>query len=219
MKHLSKFFKIIPVVLILIPIMAFSQSKNKDASRILKEVTEKTKSYRSLKLEFTYQMENPDANINEITQGKALVSGDKYKLDIAGQTIISNGKTVWTIIPDAEEVQVNDVSEDSEGFSITRMLNSYNKDFKSKILPKITAMDGKNVYALDLTPIKKKAFEKVQLFIDKDKMQPYAIIIYDQNGSVYTYKITSFVTDIPAEDKDFVFNEADYPDFDVIDMR
>jgi outer membrane lipoprotein-sorting protein len=219
MKILRKALKILPVVLMLLPAVVFSQSKNKDASRILKEVTDKTKSYNSIKLEFTYQMENPDANINEVTQGVALVSGDKYQLDIAGQKIISNGKTIWTIIPDAEEVQVNDVSEDSEGFSITRMLNSYNQDFKSKLLPKITTMDGKNIYALDLTPIKKKAFEKVQLFIDKDKMQPYAIVIYDQNGSVYTYKITSFIENVPVEDKDFVFNEADYPDYDVIDMR
>ncbi len=219
MKNLKGLKKITLLVLLFLPAMVFNQTKNKDASKILKEVTEKTKSYASIRLEFTYQMENPDAGINELTEGKALVSGDKYRLDIAGQTIISNGNTVWTVIPDAEEIQVNDVSEDSEGFSITKMLNSYNKDFKSRIMPKVTTMDDKNVYALDLTPVRKKAFENVELYVTKDSMQPYAIVIYDQNGSVYTYKITSFVPDVPVKEEDFTFNESEYPDYDVIDMR
>lgn len=207
------------VLFLMIPFVGFAQSNNKQASEILQEVTTKTKAYSSIKLEFTYQMENPDANINELTEGKALVSGDKYHLDIAGQTVISDGKTIWTVITDAEEVQVNDAEEGDGGFSLTKMLSTYNDEYKSKLLPKITSMDGKNVYALDLTPNEKKTFDKVQLFVDKDKMDVYSISLYDQSGSVYTYKITTFTPNAPVSDKDFTFNEADYPDFDVIDMR
>ena len=207
------------IVVVLFPTITFAQSKHKKASEILQEVTDKTKAYNSISLEFTYQMENPDANINEVTEGKALVSGDKYHLDIAGQTVISDGTTIWTVITDAEEVQVNDADESEGGFSLTKMLSSYNEEYKSKLLPKITAMDGKNIYALELTPNEKKNFDKVNLFVDKDKMEVYSIALYDQNGSVYTYKITSFTPDAPVTEKDFTFTEAEFPDFDVIDMR
>ncbi len=219
MKKVNKNIKKVLMLLLLIPLVSFSQSKDKKASEILQEITDKMKSYSSIKLEFTYQMENPEANINEITHGNALVSGDKYRLDIAGQTVISNGVTIWTMIPDAEEVQVNDAEEGDDGFSITKMLTSYNEDYKSKLMPKITSMDGENVYALDLTPFEKKTFGKVHLFVEKTKMEVYAIAIFDQSGSVYTYKIKSFVPDIPVSDSDFTFDEAEYPDFDVIDMR
>ncbi len=203
----------------MLPLVAFSQSKGKQASEILQEVTDKTKAYNSIKLEFTYQMENPEANIDEITEGKALVSGDKYRLDIAGQIVMCNGTTIWTVIPDAEEVQVNDVSEGDEGFTPTKMLTTYNDDFKSKLMPKTKTLDGRNVYTLDLSPKKKKAFDKVHLFIDKDKMELYCIAIFDQNGSVYTYKMTTFIPNSPVTEKDFTFDEADFPGFDVIDMR
>jgi outer membrane lipoprotein-sorting protein len=219
MNKVNKNVKKVLMLLLLLPLVAFTQSKHKQASEILQEITDKTKSYNSIKLEFTYQMENTEASIDEITQGNALVSGDKYRLDIAGQTVISDGQTIWTVISDAEEVQVNDAEEGEGGFSLTKMLSTYNDDYKSKLMSKITTLDGKNVYALDLTPNEKKNFDKVQLFVDKDKMDVYSIAIFDQNGSVYTYKITSFIANAPVSDKDFTFNEADFPDFDVIDMR
>jgi len=196
-----------------------AQSKEKSSNEILQEVTDKTKAYESIRLKFDYKMENPDANINETTRGEALVSGDKYKLKIAGQTVISDGKTVWTIIPDASEVQINNVAEGSDAFTPTKMLSSYNNEFKSKLIPKISELNGKNVYALELTPNKKKSFDKVNLFIDKNKMQLYSIVIFDQNGSTYSYTMTTFEPNVKIIPADFDFKASDYPGYEVIDMR
>ncbi len=199
--------------------LVFAQSKEKSSSEILQEVTSKTKAYQSIRLKFTYKMENPEANINETTQGEAMVSGDKYQLKVAGQTVISDGKTVWTIIPDAAEVQVNDVAAGSDAFTPTKMLSSYSDEFKSKLIPKVNELNGRNVYALELTPNKKKSFDKVNLFIDKNKMQLYSIVIFDQDGGTYTYTITTFETDVKVNPGDFGFKATDYPDYEVIDMR
>lgn len=209
----------VSILLVFLPAVLISQSRDMQAADILKEVTAKTKAYKSLNLNFTYQMENPDANINEITEGKALVSGDKYKLDVAGQKVICDGKTIWTVIPDAEEVQVNNVSEGDNAFSPTKMLTTYSEKYKSKLIPKVTELNGVNVYALELTPNEKKNFDKVNLFVNKEKMQLYAISIYDQSGSVYTYTITKFTTDVPVKDTDFVFSTTEFPGYEVIDMR
>jgi outer membrane lipoprotein-sorting protein len=199
--------------------LLFAQTKEKSSSEILQEVTDKTKAYESIRLKFDYKMENPDANINETTHGEALVSGDKYQLKIAGQTVISDGKTVWTIIPDAAEVQVNNVSEGSDAFTPTKMLSSYNNEFKSKLIPKVNELNGKDVYTLELTPNKKKSFDKVSLFIDKNKMQLFSIVIYDQNGSTYSYTMTTFEPNVKITSTDFVFKATDYPGYEVIDMR
>jgi outer membrane lipoprotein-sorting protein len=199
--------------------LVFAQSKEKSSSEILQEVTSKTKAYQSIRLKFTYKMEYPEANINETTQGEALVSGDKYQLKVAGQTVISDGKTVWTIIPDAAEVQINDVAAGSDAFTPTKMLSSYSEEFKSKLIPKVNELNGRNVYALELTPNKKKSFDKVNLFIDKNKMQLYSIVIFDQNGGTYTYTMTTFETDVKVNPGDFGFKATDYPDYEVIDMR
>lgn len=200
-------------------INAVAQSKNKQASEILEEVSQKTKSYSVIDMAFNYQMENPDANINELTKGHVLVSGDKYRLEIAGQIVVCDGETIWTILEGSEEVQINTVSEDDESFSPTKLLSDYTEDYKSKLDPKVDELNGVNVYLLELTPNEKKNFKNVNLYINKEKMQPYRMEIYDFNNSVYTYTITKFDTDIKTTDADFTFSEADYPDFDVIDMR
>jgi outer membrane lipoprotein-sorting protein len=185
----------------------------------LDEVINKTKSYKSMKLEFIYKMENPEANINETTTGKAVVSDDSYRVEVAGQTIISDGKTLWTVISDAEEVQVNDVSENDDVFTPTKLLTSYNKQYKSKLLPKVTSLHGKNVYGLELTPYQKKSYDRVHFFIEKDKMQLYQIEIFDRNGSKYTYQITKFETNVQVNEKSFSFSEKEFPGFYIIDMR
>jgi len=219
---MKKIFAVCPITLVLFLFSAsaiMAQSNNKKASEILDEVTQKTKAYKSIIMEFTYQMENPGANINEVTNGKVMVSGDNYRLEIAGQLVISDGKTIWTIIEDAEEVQVNEVSEDDENFSPTKLLTDYSEDYKSKLEPKINELNGVSVYLLELTPNEKKSFEHVNLYIRKDKMQPYRMEIYDSNQSVYTYTINKFETDTDIPDNVFKFSETEFPDFDIIDMR
>jgi len=92
----------------------FAQSK--DAESILQELSSKTNAYKNIKVSFAYKMSNQSAGIDEVTNGTLLISGDKYNLNIAGQVIISDGKIIWTYIPDSEEVQINEKDEES-GFS------------------------------------------------------------------------------------------------------
>lgn len=213
------------VLLATIALLIFSipqtnaQSKDKQATDILDEVTAKTKAYESIKMDFTYQMENPEANINETTSGSALVSGDKYRLDIAGQLVISDGTTLWTVIKDAEEVQVNEVNDNNEAFSPTKMLTDYSKNYKSKLISKTQAVNGVEVYILELTPNKKENLKNVNLYVRRSEMQPYRIEIYDYNGSVYTYTLTSFKPNVAVNAGDFSFVESQYPDYEIIDMR
>jgi outer membrane lipoprotein-sorting protein len=196
-----------------------AQAKDKQASEILDEVTAKTKGYESIKMDFTYQMENPEANINETTTGSALVNGDKYRLDIAGQLVICDGTTIWTVIKDADEVQVNNVSDNDNAFSPTKMLTDYSKNYKSKLISKTQALNGVNVYMLELTPNKKENFKNVNLYVRRSEMQPYRIEIYDYNGSVYTYTLTNFKPNVPVKASDFTFSEKQYPNYEIIDMR
>ena len=60
-------------------ISVYSQ-KDQKASDLLDQVSAKTKSYKSIKADFSYKMENAKAKINEEKQGTLLLSGDKYKI-------------------------------------------------------------------------------------------------------------------------------------------
>jgi outer membrane lipoprotein-sorting protein len=204
--------------LFLLPcLMVFGQAK-KDAEQILKDVTEKTKTYTSLKVDFTYNMDNPQAKIHESESGILLVKGDKYRLNIAGQVVISDGKTIWTYIKDANEVQVNAVEEDAEIITPTRLLSSYYENYKSKLVAEKNK-GGKILQVIELKPNVEKSYSKVELTIDKELLRITKIAIQDKNGNTFSYIVNEFKTNVPLKENDFTFDANEFPGAEVIDMR
>lgn len=201
-------------VLMIFAFSGFAQN-DKKAAAILDEVSAKTKLYKTIKIEFTYAMDNAKQKIHDKFKGTLLSKGDKYKLTAAGQDVISDGKTMWTYLKDANEVQVNKAGEDDDSFTPTKLLSGYGKEYKSKFIEE----KGINEI-IELYPLKKgKTFTKVQLTIDKKKKQISKFIIYDRSGNTFSYIVDKFVSDQPIADNVFSFNKAEHPGVEINDMR
>lgn len=193
---------------------AFSQT-DKKATAILDEVSVKTKSYKTIKIDFTYAMDNAKEKIHDKFKGTLISKGDKYKLTAAGQDVISDGKTVWTYLKDANEVQINNAGEDDDSFTPTKLLSGYSKDYKSKFIE-----EKGNDQVIELYPLKKgKSFTKVKLTIDKTKKQISKFVIFDRSGSTFSYLVDKFVADQAVADNVFSFNKAEHPGVEINDMR
>lgn len=212
LKHL-----IVAVCVAMAGTTVYAQSK-KTSDQILKEVADKTKSFQSIRIDFTYNMDNPSAKVHESETGTLLVKGENYRLDIAGQKVISNGITAWTYIPDANEVQINAVEDDENVITPTRLLTAYTQDYKSKLTGEVTK-GGRAQYVIELKPNNDKSFTVVELNVDKELMRIMRIAIQDKNGNTFSYIVNKFETNLPVKDNDFVFNPKDYPGIEVIDMR
>ncbi len=212
----------IALMLMLVPAFLLqaqdSEKGDRKSNAILEVLTAKTEAYKSIRVKFTYKMENLEAGIDESTQGILLVMGDKYKLNISGQEVYCNGETLWTYIADAEEVQVNSL-EDSEGsISPNKLLSSYSDEYRSKFVRE-DFLYGTTANIIDLTPIEGKSYYKVRLTIDKEKDQLLEFTIFDKNGSTYSYVINTFEPNVSVTDDMFTFDPEDHPGVDVIDMR
>ncbi|MCX6243264.1 MAG: outer membrane lipoprotein carrier protein LolA [Bacteroidetes bacterium] len=212
MKYLMSF------LLALIVVSGFSQSKDAKAVALLDEVSVKTKSYKSIRADFSYTMENKQAKINEEKTGTLMLSGDKYKLKTAGQEVICDGKTIWTYIKESNEVQVNELDNKDESLTPSKLLSSYNANYKSKILKDKSPADP-NETTIELIPNVIKNFNKAVLVVDKVKKQVKSFSLYDKNGNIFTYKITKYQTDLPVTASDFTFDKTKFPGVEVIDMR
>jgi len=192
--------------------------KDEKAAALLDEVSSKTKTYKSIIADFTYTMDNKAAKIHEIKTGSLLVSGEKYKLNAAGQTVFCDGKTVWTYIKESNEVQINTIDLRDDAITPSRLLTSYTTNYLSKIIQDKDAADP-TLAAIELTPVTAKNFVKAILIVDKKVKQVKAFKIFDKNGNIFTYRVTKFQTDVPVSAADFTFTESGYPGVEVIDMR
>jgi outer membrane lipoprotein carrier protein len=211
--------KIVSVVLIgFLSVTAFGQARDTKATQLLDAVSKKTKTFKSIKADFSYTMENKQANINEVKTGTLLVSGEKYRLTAAGQVIISNGTTLWTYIKESNEVQINDIDAKDDALTPSKLLTSYTENYKSKIIRDRNQTDP-NLESVELIPNNVKNFTKAILVVDKVKLQVRRFIIFDKNGNTFTYKVTNYQTDVPVGNADFSFDPKKFPGVEIIDMR
>ncbi|MDY0342776.1 MAG: outer membrane lipoprotein carrier protein LolA [Lentimicrobium sp.] len=208
---MKKYF--VSLLAVMLAVGTFAQN-DKKAQTILDEVSAKTKSYKTIRIEFDYTMINKAQNINDSFKGVLISKGDRYKLTFSGQDIISDGKTSWTYLKDANEVQINNADSGEDSFTPTNLLSSYTENYKAKL-----ASETAKQQIIELIPLQKKTFNKVIITIDKSRKMVQQIAIYDKNGSIYTYAVHKFETDLPFADNLFTFNASQYPGVDEIDMR
>jgi len=193
------------------------------AKGILDKLSAKTKTYTSMSADFEYTMKNVEEDIEESQTGSLLTQGDKYHLEIAGQKIISDGKTVWTVLDEAEEVQVNDVPDPDETedyISPTKILTLWEKGFKYKYDKSMT-LNGAEVDVINLFPEKadEQSFHTIKIYVNRAKMVVDQIDIKGKDGTDFVYSIKSFKTNEDIAADRFVFSTTNNPTYDVIDLR
>ena len=210
--------KIVSFVFVILAFTGYSQVKDQKAVNLLDEVSKKTKAYKTIKADFSFTMENKSAKINEAKTGTLLISGDKYRLTAAGQTVICDGKTIWTYIKESNEIQVNSLDNKDDAMTPSKLLTSYNANYKSRII-KDKSITDPNLEAVELIPNTSKNFNKAILTIDKNAKQVKSFALYDKSGNIFTYKVTKFTTDVPVTPSDFSYDAKQFPGAEVIDMR
>ena len=193
------------------------------AKSILDKLSNKTKTYSSMQAKFDYVMKNEVEDLEEKQSGSIVTKGAKYHLEIAGQKIISDGKTVWTVLDEAEEVQVNSVPEEDEMedyISPTKILTLWEKGFKYKY-DKASTLNGVAVDIINLYPeaAEEKSFHTIKLYVNKANTEVDQIEIKGKDGTDFIYKIKEFKTNENISDSKFTFSTSSNPSYDVIDLR
>jgi outer membrane lipoprotein-sorting protein len=197
-----------------------SEQVDKKAKGILNKVSEKFRKYKSLKATFIITIENQQDKSSEVQKGTIQLKGDKYRLNVADQDIVSDGRTVWTYMKDVNEIQVNNAVKDSNSITPANFLTLYEKGFLFRFIGEENEK-GMAYQLVELIPVdpKKKSVVKVKLKISKkDQMVQQARLI-DKNGTIVTYKVEKFFPDSASADSLFNFNVKSYPGAEVIDLR
>lgn len=205
-------------LLVLLSQVSFAQ-KDSHSQEILKSVSAKYKTFKSVSATFRLQIDDKKAKTNQTQNGSILINGDKYNLSITGQQIISDGKTSWTYLKDANEVQVNDAQNKADGISPTNIFSIYEKGFDSRFAEEKTE-GGKIFQFIDLKPLDKgKPYFKIQLKINKAEKTIAGATVHNNNGSTITYTIIKFTPNPAVKDTDFSFDAKRYPGVEVVDLR
>lgn len=191
--------------------MGFAQN----AEQVFKAAFDKLKAYDNIEIAFDYQMINTEAGINELMTGTGFIQGDSYKLNVAGQDMICDGKTLWTYLADSQEVMISSV-DSADGGSPLSIINSYYDNITAKFQPSSNPART----TIEVSPkVKDENFNKLVVVIDTKTTELKEVHLFDNNGSEFFYNLTKFVTNQVFPANFFTFNEKDYPEAEIIDMR
>ncbi|MEY4930185.1 MAG: hypothetical protein RI909_909 [Bacteroidota bacterium] len=205
-------------ILIFLGTSSFAQYDPK-ALEILEAMSKKYKAIPSFEASLTSSLTNESEGVKEEFKGKIIVKGEKFRLSLDDQEIINNGTTVWTYLPSAKEVNIDNYDPGSDDINPIKIFEIYKKGFKYLYLADKTEA-GVVLEEVDLVPEKKDAqYFKIKMMIVKKDKSIQSWTMFDKSGNRYKYTITKFTPNIKVDDASFNFDPKKYPGVEVIDLR
>ena len=207
----------------LIPFSVFAQSDEK-ASAILKAVSATNSAYKNIQVTFSYTLENKEAKVNDTRDGELSLAGDKFHLQLMGQDIYSDGKIVWYVMKEDQEVHIKSVEEFKGETELdpANFFSQYDKGYKSKFHSEETK-DDKALNVVDLFPEDpgKKPYSRIRMGIDKKTNHIVYSKTFGKDGTDYLLEVKSMKTNATIASDQFVFSQSKYEaeDYDVVDFR
>ncbi|MAP81337.1 MAG: hypothetical protein CL526_09635 [Aequorivita sp.] len=201
--------KKLSIILLALFITSFAQAQ--DAKKLLNEVSAKVKSYENIAIDFKYNLHNSKENVKQETRGDVTLQGDKYVLNMLGTTRIFDGKNIYTIVPEDEEVTISAYNpQDDKDITPSKMLTFYEKGYKYK-MDIAQNIKGRKIQYVKLIPIDSNAeIKDILLGVDVQTKHIYKLIQTDAQGTQYTLTVNSFKTNLPVSKTLFTFDESKY---------
>jgi len=203
--------KILVTLLVFASFTTFAQN---DAKKLLDEVSTIVKSYDNISIDFKYVLVNLEEDINQETRGNVIMQGDKYLLNILGITRVFDGKTLYSISPEDEEVTISsENSQDENTITPSKMLSFYEDGYNYK-MDIVQNINGRKIQYVKLTPIDSNTeINHVLLGIDINTKHIYNLIEVGANKTKTTLTVNSFKTNEPLSKTLFTFDKVKYKDY------
>ena len=195
-------------------VQAVQAQNSQKAKALLDEVSSKIKGYNNILIDFKYSVSNPAENLNQESKGNLALEGDKSVLNFMGTTRIYDGKKVYIIVPEDEEISISNFDEkSSDALTPSKLLTFFNSGYKYAwdITQNVT---GRKIQYVKLTPTNPKDKTKdVLIGIDIQTKHIYNLIQVEKDGTKTVFTINSFKTNQPLSKNHFTFTEGKYPNY------
>lgn len=202
-------------------ILVFTQNmdaqSDKEAEALVEKVLEKVSAYNNMVISFKYILENTNENIKQETRGDVTIQDEKYVLNLMGTQRIFDGKHIYTIIPEDEEVIISLYNEEDESeITPSSMLTFFEEGYHYQ-MDIIQNDKGRKIQFVKLIPMDSEAdIKEIYLGIDQQTHHIHNLIQLQENGTKTEIKVNSFKANQPLSEILFKFNEDKYSNYYII---
>ncbi len=193
------------------------------AKDLLNKVSQRYETYRTLRSDFTLLIKDVEGK-SYTNSGTLLLNkpANQYRISLANEDILSDGKSVWNITKELKEVQVTIAEEKSTTIGPNNLFTFYQTGYKYVSMPdEKISKDSKTemLKVIELSPLDtKNNYFKIKLRINKNN-HIHDITIFDKSGNRYTYTIHTLYVNHPIAKSNFEFKKEQYKGFEIVDLR
>ena len=181
-----------------------------DATKILDQAASKFKAAGGVLIGYSYDMNG------ETGKGTIKMQGKKFVNTFADHVIWFNGKTLWTLVKENEEVNVTTPTpKELAGINPYSFLDMYKSGYKASM--------GKSTdtyYEVVLTSTSaSNNMKNVVVHILKNTYEPRYVKLTTADGVVNKVTVTKYAVNQKYNSDTFTFNPKKYPNIDIVDLR
>ena len=184
-----------------------------NAETLLRLLINQLKSHKNVEMAFNYQISPDGKTLHDSEKGHAWLQGEAYKIEMADQQTISDGKSIWTYFIEDEEVMISNASEGTDNTPL-KLLTSLDESYVATL----AGIDPQGIATIELANPKGQ-YKRVTLRINPMKSELKSADIYIEDDSKIIVNIEEMKFDQKLNDKFFTFDTKKHPNVDVIDMR
>ena len=185
-----------------------------EAKKLLESASQQMESYDNIVFDFSYVLNNRMEQINQENSGQVTVADEKYKLNFLDAIQLFDGVSLYTIVPENEEITITQADHEEDfGINPNELLRFYKEgyDYHWDISQRVK---GKNIQFIKLIPTQDDGdLRSLLIGIDTQKNHIYKLIEVGDNGTVTTLTINEMEVDSALPENFFVFNEDDYSEY------
>ena len=184
-----------------------------NAESLIRVLVDQIKSHQNVEMTFNYQISPDGKQMGDSEKGHAWLQGEAYKVEMADEQTISDGKTIWLYLVDEEEVMISNATDGIDNTPL-KLLTSLDENYVATL----TGIDAQGIATIELANPKGQ-YKRVTLKINAKKSELKSAEIYYEDGNKLVINVEEMKFDQKLDDKFFTFDTKKHPKVDVIDMR
>jgi outer membrane lipoprotein carrier protein len=189
-----------------------------DADELVGKLQKRYQGVRDLSVSFTQHVQFGATKAEQTFTGTLqMKKGNKYRIEMEEQTIVTDGVSVWSYNPATKQVLVDHYKEDPRSFSPDKVLVTLPANYSAALLGE-EKLEGRTVSVLKLTPRQSRpALQWMKVWVDTDELVMKKIQLLDASDNLMTYRISDVRIDPGIPESRFQFTAP--PGVEVIDLR
>jgi outer membrane lipoprotein carrier protein len=197
--------------------LTLTSQTNPEALRVLNGFSKKAAASPSVKIDFSVVTTDAQEGTTTTLDGTAVISGDRYRIALPDNEICSDGKVVWSYLPDVNEVTITEPDPNDNSF-MTRpslLFTMYDEGYKIRLVEETSVEWVIDLYPEDINI----NLMRIRLKIGKAHYDLKSAEYRTKDGITVTLTTDSYDLNFKPGKEYFIFDPANFKDVEIIDMR